>query len=74
VLSDPDLSDIEFASVLASLNVRPPDAPPKTARRAGSGDRRRALAAKRALPHWELTSADNSRAGRAIVLVRTVFT
>jgi hypothetical protein len=37
VLSDPDLLDIEFGSVLASWNAPPPDAPPKTARCAGRG-------------------------------------
>ena len=41
VLRDPDLLDLEFAAVLASWNARPPGAPPKTARRAGRGYRRR---------------------------------
>ena len=41
VLADPDLLDLEFAAVLASWNARPPGAPPKLARRAGWGSRRR---------------------------------
>ena len=66
VLGDPDLLDLEFAAVLASWNARPPGAPPKLARRAGRGSRRRRAvlpsgryqpAARSEVDSWHLTAA-----------------
>jgi hypothetical protein len=65
VLSDPDLLDIEFAAVLASWDRPPAAAPPKIARRADWGHRRRRaprdvdaeLPASPLVADWQLSSA-----------------